>query len=184
MCRRLALAAVLAATVACSAPDKELHQAEGAIAAARAADAAVYAPEELKAAESALQKYDGSVAQRDYRLALRLALEARDTAYEAARRAADERAIARGQAERLMSDLTSLIDQAAERQTGPGAIKSPATLTRLRAASSSATTHLQEARTLLQQQNFRAVTADLQPIIDSLRAELVDAAPAPARRER
>ena len=84
--------AVLALVVlgACSEPpNKERQQAEARVAAARAADAAIYAPEGLQAAEAALQKYDEAVAQRDYRQALNLALEARDQAYEAAKQAGD-----------------------------------------------------------------------------------------------
>ena len=69
------------------------------MAAARAADAAIYAPEGLQAAEAALQKYDEAVAQRDYRQALNLAIEARDKAYEAAKQAGDAKAAARSQAE-------------------------------------------------------------------------------------
>src|SRR5205085_2902080 len=47
------------AALSCSEPPlKEFHQAEGALTAARAADAATYAPETLQAAEAALAKYD------------------------------------------------------------------------------------------------------------------------------
>ena len=75
-------------TACSSPPDKERHQAEGAIAAAREAGAEAYAPNELAIAETSLNKYEAAVAERDYRLALSLAVEARDTAYRAAKHAA------------------------------------------------------------------------------------------------
>jgi len=59
MSRRL-VPAVLALVMlsACSEPpNKEHQQAEEAVASARAADAAIYAPEGLQTAEAALQKY-------------------------------------------------------------------------------------------------------------------------------
>ena len=65
--------------VACGEPpNKELHQAQGAIDAARAAGAAVYAPEELKGAVDALTHAQEAVGQRDYRLALNHALDSRE----------------------------------------------------------------------------------------------------------
>ena len=86
MRRRLLSAIAFAiAGLACSGPPAKEHQeAESALAAARAAQAAVYAPAELKLADSALADYDAAVAQRDYRQALRLAIEARDGAFVAA----------------------------------------------------------------------------------------------------
>src|SRR6476646_8902770 len=61
----------IASLVACGEPpDKEMHQAQGAIDAARAAGAETYAPAELKAAVDALTRAQDAVAQRDYRLAL------------------------------------------------------------------------------------------------------------------
>ena len=98
--------AVLALVVlgACSEPPhKEHQQAETAVASARAADAAIYAPEGLQAAEAALLKYDESVAQRDYRQALNLAIEARDKAYEAAQQAGEAKNSARNEANRLIA---------------------------------------------------------------------------------
>jgi hypothetical protein len=107
----VAAGCVFALSVACSAPpDQERHQAEGAIAAARAAGAATYAPQTLAIAESALDGYSAAVQQRDYREALRLALEARDTAFLATRAAGDEKAAQRSRAERLMAEAAPLIN--------------------------------------------------------------------------
>ena len=180
MLRRLAAAALLAATAACSAPpDKELHQAEGAIAAAKAAGAGTYAPEELRAAESALREYSAAVDGRDYRQALRLAMDAQTSATDAAKRAGDEKAIARSRAERLITDLATMIDRMTVRPGGTTRI--PPAAARQRAA---AVTQLQEARTRLEKQDYRAVAAKLEPLVEKLRADLGDGGSPPVRRAR
>jgi hypothetical protein len=184
---RSALAASLAALMlACSAPPtKERDQADGALAAARAAEAAVYAPAELRAAEAALQRYDAAVAQRDYRLALSLALEARENAYEAARRAGDEKATARSQAERLIADLEPLVAAANGRLNGPASSRpSAAAADRLRDAIKDAPTALQEARTLLDKHDYAAAIARLTPVVGVLRKETEPSTPATGRRGR
>ena len=87
----LSLAVVAAMTgAACGdPPDKEMQQAQGAIDAARAAGADQYARDEFTAAEDALKRSHDAVAQRDYRLALNAALDARERAQTAAKEAAD-----------------------------------------------------------------------------------------------
>ena len=73
------LALLVLFTTACGGdpPDKEMQQAQGAIDAARAAGAAVYATEELAAAQLALTRAEEAVSARDYRLALNHALDSR-----------------------------------------------------------------------------------------------------------
>jgi len=88
-----------------------MDQAQGAIDAARAARADRYATEEYDAAVAALKRAQDAVAQRDYRLALNHALESREQAQNAARTAADTRAKLRGDTERALADVTSLIVQ-------------------------------------------------------------------------
>ena len=90
-------------------PDKELHQAQGAIDAARAAGAAVYAPDELKAAVDALAHAQDAVGERDYRLALNNALDSRERAQNAAKQAAEQKAQARSDAEHLLVEVTSAL---------------------------------------------------------------------------
>jgi predicted S18 family serine protease len=106
----LALAAALAALapfafVACGGdpPDKEIQQAHGAIDAAKAVGAEQYASEEFAAAQTALKNATDAVDQRDYRLALNHALDARDRAKTAARQAADRKAAARVDADRALA---------------------------------------------------------------------------------
>ena len=90
-------------------PDKELHQAQGAIDAARAAGADKYAVEELKAAQDALDHGNTAVGDRDYRLALNYALDSRERAQNAAKMAADQKAATRSEAEHLLAEVTSAI---------------------------------------------------------------------------
>jgi hypothetical protein len=92
-------------------PSKEMNQAQGAIAAAKAAGADRYATEEYNAAVAALQRSQDAVAQRDYRLALNHALDSRERAQDAARQAADTKAQIRGEVERTMAEIAALLAQ-------------------------------------------------------------------------
>jgi hypothetical protein len=187
MRRRLVYAVVCAAAlVACSEPPtEEREQALGAIAAARAAGAATYAPEEIKAAETALAGYDAAVSQGDFRAALGAAIEARESAYAAARRAADEKAAARSRAEQLLAAVESLAESGASRAGGrAGPRPNPAAATRLRATLTSATAALQKSRALIAAQEYRAAASVLAPIHDALERDLAPASAAPGRRGR
>ncbi len=167
---------------ACSTPPtKERHQAEGAIAAARAATADTYATDELRAAEAALVRYDTAVAQGDYRQALNAALDARDRAYAAARQASTAKAEARSRAERLALELTTLIQTATSRLS-PRATSAAAS--RLRQALADSTSSLQEARTLLEDGQYLPAITALEAGLAPLRKELPPAAPAAGRRTR
>lgn len=170
----------------CSAPpEKERHQAEGAIAAARAADAPIYAAAELKAAEAALADYDAAVAQRDYRQALRLALEARDGAYDAAKQASNEKAAARSDAERLTAEAQTLIALAQDRLSGAVPPRlTGAAAEHARSALAPAPAALQEARARVEHQDYRGAVATLTPIIEGLREDVAPLTPAGARRGR
>jgi hypothetical protein len=167
---------------ACSSPpEKERHQAEGAIAAAREAGAETYAAADLKAAETALDKYTTAVAQRDYRQALSAAVEARDTAYQAARRAADGKAAARSQAEGLLAETTHLL-QLAHTRLASAAMRGAAGA-KLRAAAAAAESAMQEARAKTGEQDYAAALATLTPVEADLRAEIEIPPFPPARRQ-
>lgn len=179
---RLTIALIVAfGATACSAPpDKERQQAEGALNAAREADAAAYAPEPLQAAEAALEKYDAAVAQRDYRLALNDALEARDRAYEAVKQAGDRKAELRSQAERLATELDGLIKTGTARLSGLPAQRSASSAAeRLRSSLRTAASALQEARARLSKRDYQATIKKLTPITQALRSAVaaVDAPP-------
>jgi len=112
--RRIVLAALLClAGAACATPpNKEMDQADGAIAAARAAGAERFAAAELRSATEALDRSHVAVTERDYRLALSLALESREHAQNAARDAAAAQAEARGRLGKSMADIVALMVRA------------------------------------------------------------------------
>ena len=163
----------LSISAACShPPEKERGQAEGAIAAARAASAEAYAPDDLRAAEEALAEYDTAVAQGDYREALNAALTARDLAYEAVSRAGTARAEARGRAERLVTALESLAESielrlsgaTTPRITGSGA-------QRLRQAVAAASSSMQEARTAIEAEQYAVAISQMEAALAALQTE-------------
>jgi hypothetical protein len=185
MWRALAWSLVVAlAVAACSEPpSEERKQAENAIAAARAADAANYAPQELQDAEAALKKYDDAVAQRDYRQALNGALEARDRAYEAVKQAGSAKIEFRTQAEQLIVELDALNTRGAVTTGAPGARAVGPAAERHRAALRAATAALQEARTLLGNMDYRGAVNVLTPAVQALRRELPVEPASPKRKK-
>src|SRR5688572_7145428 len=111
--RRLALITTILLSASCAEPpNKEMNQAQGAIDAARAAGAEKFAAAELTAAQDALKRSEEAVIARDYRLALSHALDSRERAQNAAKMAVDGRADLRGQAERAISEVATLLSRA------------------------------------------------------------------------
>jgi hypothetical protein len=106
------LTLTLTAAACAEPPNTEMDQAQGALDAARAAGAEQYAPEEYRAAADALKRSQDAVAQSDYRLALNHALDSRERAQNAARLAADGKAQVRGEADRILLEVTGPIVQA------------------------------------------------------------------------
>jgi hypothetical protein len=184
MTRPLACSVLLALLLtACSEPpDKERQQAEGALEAARAAGADVYAPTEFQDAQASLKKYDDAVAQRDFRQALNSALEARDRAYEAVKQAGNNKAEQRSRADRLTEDLSALVATATARLTAGR--PSGAATDRLRRARDASSKALQEARTRIGKQDYPNAIGRLMPAIDALRREVQGPEPAPVKRKK
>ncbi|MCL4810979.1 MAG: DUF4398 domain-containing protein [Vicinamibacteraceae bacterium] len=124
----LALLLTVLVTSGCEEPpNREMHQAQGAIDAARAAGAETFAPTELEAATTALNRARAAVEQSDYRQALSQALEARDQARTAARRAAEEQARVRSEVDARVRDVDATIDTLARRLQAPDAARLPRT---------------------------------------------------------
>lgn len=172
MWRRVGLMALSALVAAgCSSPpSKEHDQAVAALTAARAAEAATYAPEELAAAQSSLDKYDQAVEQRDYRQALSDAIDARDRGFEAARLAATAKSDARAQLQTLMADTDALLRNANSRLAATaGPRLNTAAADRLRTAARAANTALQETRTAFDAQRYREGLAHLRSASDELK---------------
>lgn len=169
-------------------PSKELHQAQGAIDAARAAGADSYAVEEFTSAVDALTRAEAAVTQRDYRLALSQALDSRERAQNAAKMAASQRAAVRSEAERLLAELTSAAAMASARLAAETArTPSPAVLA-LQSAVQSARSALDDAGKALAIEDYLSARRRLQGVRDALvavhQALPAPAPPRPARRAR
>jgi hypothetical protein len=187
MRRLAALLLIAVAGSACGAPpDKEYNQAVGAIEAARAAGAGIYAADELAAAEQLLTRYDEAVAARDYRQALSHALDSRERATAAAAKAASDKALLRGEAERLIPVLAAQTERG--RIAAGGATRAQAQAAQnLRATIAATERALQEARANLERDNVRAARDVLEGLQERLTQALAPfettaAAPAPRRR--
>ena len=168
-------------------PSKEMNQAQGAIDAARAAGADEYAATEMAAATDALRRAEEAVAQRDYRLALSLAIDSRTQAQNAAKRAVDARSTARGDAERAVAEVSTLIAHAHDRLKDPALAAVPRrTLDRPRATIAAAAKTLQEARAALKGGDYARASALTQGLAKRVQAALttIDTATLPQRSRR
>jgi hypothetical protein len=186
--RRLGLVLLLVAvSAACgSPPEKEYHQAVGAIEAARAAGAALYAPDELAAAETSLTQYDQAVAQRDFRQALSHALSSRESATAAAAKAAGEKARMRGETERLFPVIQAELSRA-RAAAAPAARPQPQTARMLRTLIADTEKALQEARAALERDEVkkaRELVDGLETRLAQALAPLGNAGDAPGSRRR
>ena len=183
------LALALFAAACGSPPSKELHQAQGAVDAARAAGADEYARDDYQAAVAALARAEQAVAQRDYRLALSQALDSREFAQSAAKLAASQKAQVRSEAERMLAQVTSIVAVAGERLTAAQAARTPrASLDPLSDAITSARTALDDAGKALAREDYLEARRRLEGVAVALNAALqaLPAAPPlrPARRSR
>lgn len=186
---RCAMPLLLVLSIACAEPpSKEMNQAQGAIDAARAAGAEQYAATELTAAVDALKRSEEAVTQRDYRLALNHAIESRERAQDAAKTAGVARAKARGDAERMVSEVSTLLTQAHAGLTDDDAAKLPRRVVQeQREAIAGIEKRLQEARAALAADDYptaiKAATGLAAQLRASLRA-LGDPSAAAAQRRR
>lgn len=189
MLRRFAFVASLLLLTGCAEPpSKEMHQAQGAIDAAKAAGADQYAAEEFKGAVDALAQADVAVTARDYRLALSHALDSRERAQGAAKAAVDARAKARGDAERALAEATALVDRTDLRLKQPEVAKvNRRVLMPVQKAVTTAQGTLQEARAALEKEDYarvREVTAGVSREIKAALVQLDAAAPPPPRARK
>jgi hypothetical protein len=187
--RRLALVILILFASCAEPPNKEINQAQGAIDAARAAGADRFAAAEFAAATDALKRSEDAVAGGDYRLALNHAIDSRERAQSAARMAVEGRADARGQAERAIAEVATLISRAQTQLKDPDIVRlNGRTLRAPRATVAAADKMLQEARSALAGENYAAVTTALNGVADDLQAALTEidavASPRSSRRKR
>jgi hypothetical protein len=185
--RRLALVILTLLPIACSEPpNKEMNLAQGAIETARAAGADRFATTELNAAVDALNRSNQAVAANDYRQALSHALDSFERAQNAAKLAVEGRANARGEAERAVAQVATLLATAeAQLKTSPQPARS---LKSLQDTIDAATLAVQKARSAMEKEDYLAVAPALNGTAVALQAALtqIDTAPAsaPARRKR
>jgi len=186
--RRLALITATILSVSCAEPpNKEMNQAQGAIDAARAAGADKFAAAEFTAAQDALKKSEQAVADGDYRQALSHALDSRERAQNAAKLAVDGRADARGQAERAIAEVATLLSRAhAQLKDADVARLNPRTLQGPLSTIADTENMLQEARTALKAEDYSGVTKALNSAAAELQAALteIDAAASPRTAPR
>ena len=188
----VALGLALVMTACGEPPNKEMHQAQGAIDAARAAGADQYAADELAGAVRALEQANAAAAQRDYRLALNHALDSRELAQNAAREAATERAAARSRAERLLADVTTALATAMSRLEAAEGVKLPKNaLAGPRDEIATVQKAVQEAGAALGREDYHRAAQVLEGRVDVVHAAtarineaLAAPPPRPARRRR
>jgi Domain of unknown function (DUF4398) len=188
---RFGLAALVVASLmvgGCGTPpDKEIQQAQGAIDAAVAAGADQYAREELLAAQEALKHAHEAVDQRDYRLALNHALDSSEHAQSAAKEAADRKAMARLEAERLLADATAaLLGAHAKLRAAETARKPAKTLAEARRVIADTDGTVQKARAAFDGGDYPAVFAAMKGTTARLLVTVhsLDSAAAPAVKRR
>jgi hypothetical protein len=185
----LSFAVVAAMTgAACGTPpDKEMQQAQAAVDSARAAGADRFAREEFAAAEDALKRSHDAVAQRDYRLALNAALDARDRAQTAAKQAVDEKAAARADAERALAEAdAALLESRTKLKAAEAARASAKVLVAARRAIADGETVVQEARTAWGQGDYLAAATTARSAATRLQGTTrdLDAVPTTGTRRR
>jgi len=184
----LCLAAAVVASACADPPDKELQQARTAIDAARTAGADQYAHDEFAGAEEALKRANDAVAERDYRLALNYALDARERAQTATKEAGSRKAVARGDAERALGRANVALAAAhAKLKAADASHMTPRALAQQRRALDSADKGVQKARAAMERGDYPAVIANADAATPRLQAVVHDldaAASAGARRRR
>ena len=185
--RRLALITAILSAGCAEPPHKEMNQAQGAIDAARAAGADRFAAGELTAAQDALKRSDEAAAAGDYRQALNHALDSRERAQNAAKLAVEGRADARGQAERAIAEVATLLARSLSQLKDADVARLNAReLKGPRAVVAAAEAKLQKARTALKAEDYPGVTTALNGAAAELQAALtqIDAAASPRSSPR
>lgn len=166
-----------------------MNQARGAIDTARAAGADRYAPDEYKAAVASLKRSEEAVTQRDYRQALNAALDSREEAENAARTAADQKAVVRSQAEKELRDVQAALDAARARLKAAETSRARRrALQPARSTVDAGDASVQKARTAMSEQDYLAAREAIRGVTDKLRAAIGEIAqisePQAAKRRR
>jgi hypothetical protein len=186
-----AITALLLSAACSEPPQKEIDRAQGAIDAARAAGAELYAAESFTAALTAMKQTHAAVQQRDYRLALSHAVDANERALEAATQAADGKARARGDAEAAITHAATTMRQLDERlKTAESSRVAVADVAQPRRVRADAEKRLQEARAAVAKGDYLAALASTNGVSQRIAEEIrsvnaaIDARTARGRRGR
>jgi hypothetical protein len=158
-------------------PDKEMQAAQAAIDAASAVGADRYSHDEFIAAQQALARAKDAVTQRDYRLALSQALDARTRGQTAEHEATSHKAAARSAADGAISDATIALSAARASLKTAETNRAPArALTAGRRAIGDGDKALQKARTAFGREDFLGVTEALNGVTARLQLVIQDLA--------
>lgn len=162
----LVLLALLATSCA-TPPEKEIALARAALAVAETADADRLAPDEYWVAVDVLDQAAAAVEERDYRLALSRALDARERAEAATALATERQQLLRGEVEDMLAAI-----QAARAQTEARleAAESGAAVAAARATVATIDELVQEARSALEREDGVTARDRLEGLVDRLRA--------------
>ena len=156
-----------------------MDEAQGAIDAARAAEAEQYAPAAYAAAVTTLGEAKRAVEDGDYRLALSHALEAREEAQDAAEQAASQKAVVRREVEHTLDAVAADIEELDRRLAASQAARIPARqIAQSRMTRSAVETALQEARAALAQDDYVTARESAQGLSERVREAIgeIDAA--------
>ena len=182
------LFAALLVSACAEPPTKEMDQAQAAIMAAQAAGADRYATEGYTSAVSALERSRAAVGDKDYRLALNHALDARDRAQTAARTATETRTQLRTEIEQTLADVAAPLADAHARLAAAEKTRTPRKLlTEPSAALASIDAEVQKAGEALKAEDYRAAQGMLKDIrarIAEVTARIDKAATPAANRRR
>ena len=178
----------LALSACAEPPSKEMNQAQGAIDGAKAAGAETFAPSELNAAIDALRRSEEAVAQRDYRLALSLAIDSRERAQAATKAAVNARAKARGDVEGQIGQASTLLEQARQRLRDSDVARLPRrTVQDQRAVIDAASKSLQDARAAVDNDDYARASKAMEGVVAQIQraiAALTGEPENPATRRR
>jgi hypothetical protein len=164
-----------------------MQQAQSAIETARGAGAERYATDEFAAAEDALKRASEAVTQRDYRLALNNALDARERAQNASKEAADRKGEMKKSTSKAIDEAGAALGNAqTELKAAEAAHVAPRMLAASRKAIADSEASVQKARTALGQDDFITATDAAHVATARLHAALhdLDAATATASRRK
>jgi hypothetical protein len=182
----LSVACLLFVLAGCSEPPrKEIDQAQAAVDLARTAGADQLAAEEYAAAAAGVQKAREAVDQRDYRLALSYAIDARQRAQDAVRQAAEGRKRAQQAIDGLYSEAATRANRLqALLRAAEAAHARPKDLRGARATLAEARTALQEASTAITLGKFEQGSKLLTAVRGKLDAAIAEVEKIPQRPPR